>query len=953
MGALFIWQNFVIAYDQQNTHPALTDEAIDFYNLNFPDNPLSNEDKQLLIRGAIEEDTPVRWLNHFYDPIYKTGWIGYTSSKDWAYNSNLQIAFYAGANYGGFANLLGDNLHPQDYSYQRALYDYATGNRTRAMLAMGHVMHLLEDSNVPEHTRGDTHLPWHGTESPYEKEMAKWNPSNASVVDSLRKIKAKPVLLSNLDEYFDKIAGYSNKYFFSQDTINSGKYIYPKILKIETKEINGKKLDLAIGIDKDRSEFILAQVHSRLIRNILEIKDATLVSGDMGSLILDDYWSRLSKDFVIHGAGALKLFLEQAEQVKQAYQEKYKIAGNQNPSPVDRFFAFFGWERNKTANPPFDTAFIDSIINQPLAQSTPLPSQMNEPMVAGESDSSTNDGTNDGYLITNGGGNDGDGGGQVQNDDVPLLPSTPPSLAAIAVGGGGSTNDGAIQEEEVKTPGPDKVESKETPTPTSTPTLIPTQEPSSPAPSIISDLAVSPTSFFGEIKLIWSAPSDTDSPQASLSYDLRYATKSFDTISDWDNAMPISSSSLPAMVASPGQPESAAFTIFDYNQTYYFAIKTTDGEHWSSISNQPQYTIKPAISDWETNLAGPSAPSISWQFELPQDFYASQPAAGPDGTVYFGASNYWTSRFYAVNPSGLEKWKNLGFNAAPSIPAVLDDSSVYFGQFDPGSYISSLDRNGNKKWEFNVGDRVNSVTADEYGNVYFTAENKWVSAVDAKGKKKWRFFNNFTFNFTPIVIPGEAYKDSIFLAANMAGLPGFYRINRETGEIIWQNRAVDNFIYFSFDPIYDKATDTLYAPVNAFGGILLINPATGVISKKIFDYGAWPMTKATVVNNLLVIGVNLAGYNPASGSAIYALDIANTASIQWKLSLDSPPINQIIKDRDNNLYFATREGKIYSITPDGKRRWVVDFGVSIGQYPVLGDKAVYIGTAGRLVKIED
>lgn len=965
VGALFVLANIAFGYDQQNTHPALTDEAVDFYNLNFPEDPLTEEDKSMLIKGAVEEDTPVRWLNHFYDPIYNTGWLGYTSAKDWAYGSSLQIAFYAGANYGGFANLLGDNLHPQDYSYQRALYDYATGNRKRAMLAMGHVMHLLEDSNVPEHTRGDTHLPWHGTESPYEKDMAKWNPNNLDVASKLKNQNTPPILLRDLNSYFNQIANYSNKYFFSEDTILSEKYSFPEV--VGTRLLDEVKL-VALGLDKNKEQFGLAILNIRKVRNIVQISRASLIDEEWGTLILDDYWLRLSKDFVIHGAGALKLFLDQAEQVKRAYQEKYKIAENQNPNPIDRFFAFFGWERNQSTNPPFDTAFIDSIISQPAQQAVLSPNQSAQPLVAGESDTISDganpvrtDGSNNGDIDTNDGGqvgNDGNSGGKSNNDGAPSLPTTPPSLndgnltrqaslASIAVGSGINRNDGAIETKEVEPP--EEVQPQE----------------AARAPTTILDLVVDPTSFFGNIKLTWSAPSDTDSQIASLSYDLRYATKSFDTISNWNSAIQLSSASLPAIVASAGQPESASFAIVDYNRTYYFAIKTTDGlssttsgsqevvleEHWSSISNQAEYTIKPAVSDWQANLTGPANPSISWQFQAPERFFINQPVVGQDGTICFGVSDNWINYFYAVTPDGLEKWQFSGLNGPPSTPAILDDSTAYFGQFDHGSGVTAVDRHGQKRWEFDVGDRVNSVAADEKGNVYFTSENKWVGAIGPKGEKKWQFLNDFTFGFTPLIIQKDAYKNDIFLAANNSGQPEFYKISRDDGSIIWQKRNSDSFIYSTFDPVYDPGTNTLYAPTTNSGQMLAVNPATGDISKKIFDGGAWPTTKATVVNDLLVVGVNLANYSPASGSAIYALELANPASIQWKFALESLSVSQIIKDRDNNLYFSTKSGKIYSITAEGSQRWVVDLGVSIDQYPVLGDGAVYVGAGGKLIKI--
>ena len=65
ISALLITSNSVFAYNQDKTHPALTDEIVDFYNLNFPDKKLTNQEKQWLIQGAIEEDSGERPIFHF------------------------------------------------------------------------------------------------------------------------------------------------------------------------------------------------------------------------------------------------------------------------------------------------------------------------------------------------------------------------------------------------------------------------------------------------------------------------------------------------------------------------------------------------------------------------------------------------------------------------------------------------------------------------------------------------------------------------------------------------------------------------------------------------------------------------------------------------------------------------------------------------------------------------
>ena len=137
IGALLVSTN-AFAYDSRTTHPALTDEIVDFYNLNFPDEKLSEQDKKWLIKGTVDEDTPPRYMNHFYDPVHNTGWAGLNTSKEWALNPNLQASF---ANVDQAITKIpkgfNENSVYADYSYGRAIKDFAEGNRRRAMVGNG------------------------------------------------------------------------------------------------------------------------------------------------------------------------------------------------------------------------------------------------------------------------------------------------------------------------------------------------------------------------------------------------------------------------------------------------------------------------------------------------------------------------------------------------------------------------------------------------------------------------------------------------------------------------------------------------------------------------------------------------------------------------------------------------------------------------------------------------
>ncbi len=56
--------NDSFAYDDKTTHPGLTDEIADFYNLSFNDK-LTSEEKEWIVQGSIDEDTPSRWINFY------------------------------------------------------------------------------------------------------------------------------------------------------------------------------------------------------------------------------------------------------------------------------------------------------------------------------------------------------------------------------------------------------------------------------------------------------------------------------------------------------------------------------------------------------------------------------------------------------------------------------------------------------------------------------------------------------------------------------------------------------------------------------------------------------------------------------------------------------------------------------------------------------------------------
>jgi micrococcal nuclease len=318
----------VFAYDSHYTHRGLTSEAADFYNnwilnSNFAKatldeqaqndkGVLTSDDIANLMQGAEDEDTPPRWINHFYNPITGQGWTAEhlgnispdlvkwfssfalsprnpLSAKNWASNRSAQ---------GDYASYSGDQ------TWQKAIELYAIGDRAGAMQALGHNLHLLEDMTVPDHTRNDTHAGLVGDKgSSYEvwvKDYVSKNIGSLGIAKELIAQKKQPLNYPSLDEYFNINSEYSANNFFSDDTINDSHFV---IFNTEKRIDENKQVVVyKIGVDP---------------YPLYTFKDGGEILND--PLIMSAYWQRLSRQAVISSAGAIGLFFKEAEAYKKLH----------------------------------------------------------------------------------------------------------------------------------------------------------------------------------------------------------------------------------------------------------------------------------------------------------------------------------------------------------------------------------------------------------------------------------------------------------------------------------------------------------------------------------------------------------------------------------------------------------------------------------------------------------
>ncbi|HUT96385.1 MAG TPA: right-handed parallel beta-helix repeat-containing protein [Candidatus Paceibacterota bacterium] len=325
-----VFNGKVFSYSGEPTHYNLAKEMIRLYNLAYDPDILDDKVKWIL-QGSIDEDILPRSAFHLYDPIYNRAPFGFDTAKEWAIDSKIQgSAIHRFANL--FLNLFGVSEFKQhgDYSWTANVNNLVEEKEREALYGLGHILHLIADMTVPAHSRNDHHL----TGDPLEI----WLKENLKLEDYFYAEKLynsgyKPADLYSLSQAMDILAKYSNKYFFSKDSIFDEDYKNPKILfekQEDWEKINQRTY--AWTEDERGDLFRLVQVRKNLIRNE---KQYSIFDDDYN--LGKDYFTRLAPKAIQYGAGVIKLFVEDVEWEKEklAWQGAGQVDENL-PTPLPR-----------------------------------------------------------------------------------------------------------------------------------------------------------------------------------------------------------------------------------------------------------------------------------------------------------------------------------------------------------------------------------------------------------------------------------------------------------------------------------------------------------------------------------------------------------------------------------------------------------------------------------------
>ncbi len=315
------------------THSALTLEGAKLYNLRA-ERPLNEVEMGYLARGAKEEDETPRFMNHFYDPstgkgvtLFGRTWV---SALQWASDPAEQLAVLynwermAAAASGLALVMRPSQLSASDFTWERALSDYASGNEERGLVGLGHILHLIEDMTVPAHTRGDAHPPTAlfgkevGDDDPYETWTEQFIPGTVALSDALK--SAAIPRKGSIAEYIKTIALATHRSYYSKDSVYS--YDEPLRSVVRREEYAGRVYQWAAG---EQGEYLVGVE----LPTVLGDDSLPVVTTDSVRVVREN-WQQLSRQAVLHVAGAIDLFFRQVDDLKQSSAG----SANEDISPV-------------------------------------------------------------------------------------------------------------------------------------------------------------------------------------------------------------------------------------------------------------------------------------------------------------------------------------------------------------------------------------------------------------------------------------------------------------------------------------------------------------------------------------------------------------------------------------------------------------------------------------------
>jgi len=312
---IFFFPLFSFAFDDKITHPALTEEIVKFYN-SFAERKITNEELELMKQGSTLEDTWPRWVNHFYDVFHNAG-LNLASIRG---ASELELSiFLASLPYKPLKspewaqNEIIQSKYLNNRTYQRAKRLYFE-NKNEALITLGHLLHLLEDLGVPDHSRGDSHSGLFEDQKSNYEGYAKYITERyyLTFAQDLIKNKSQPYNFSDIDSFFSSLSKFTGSHWFSEDTIDLRNEFFSEprfgdlVINRETGlyYLNGKPILLEIKKEND----------SKNKNSDSNYPIITRTTND--NQIHQAYFNTIVPEIIKYGAGLLNFYFSEIKEME-------------------------------------------------------------------------------------------------------------------------------------------------------------------------------------------------------------------------------------------------------------------------------------------------------------------------------------------------------------------------------------------------------------------------------------------------------------------------------------------------------------------------------------------------------------------------------------------------------------------------------------------------------------
>jgi outer membrane protein assembly factor BamB len=300
--------------------------------------------------------------------------------------------------------------------------------------------------------------------------------------------------------------------------------------------------------------------------------------------------------------------------------------------------------------------------------------------------------------------------------------------------------------------------------------------------------------------------------------------------------------------------------------------------------------------------------TVAWSYAA-DEYIASPPSVGADGTVYFGDG---LGTLYALNPDGTLNWTYAlgGAFGVGGTPAIGSDGTIYVSDdnFLEAPTLYAINPDGTLAWDYSDGGRARlrvAVAAD--GTIYLGRDEQTqgvLVALNADGSLKWSYVADGPVAEMAIGPDGNVYFVGGFAFDGTSLLPDgkLYAVNPD-GTLAWT---------------YQTAGGGFYAPSLASDGT--VYAMTGGAQEDEDQVGT-----------------------------LYA--VTSDGTEQWKVELTGCPGNGATVGADGTVYAPIAGcvfggvGILEAFDPGGTKEWEFevngDFKVILGSVPIVADGTAY------------